>query len=94
MEAAVLTFCIWITQYGIPERLSSDIHGAFTADVARIICDILGISNRVFSAVYHADPRLTLRTQLRACFGTGHTGVTSWASLVSRRRGATTAATG
>ena len=54
MEASVLMFCNWITQYGIPERLSSDNHGAFTADVARNICDILDISNRVCSAVYQS----------------------------------------
>ena len=46
MEADVLIFCNWITQYGIPERPSSDDHDAFTADVARIICDVLGTSNR------------------------------------------------
>ena len=54
MEAAVLIFCRWVTQYGVPERISSDNHGAFTAEVARFICDILGVKNRVFSAVYNS----------------------------------------
>ena len=54
MEAAGLIFCHRITQYGIPERISLDNHGAFTADVARIICEILGIKNRVYSAVYQS----------------------------------------
>ena len=54
MEAATMIFCRWITQYGVPQKISSDNHGAFTADVARIICDILGVTNRVFSAVYNS----------------------------------------
>ena len=65
MEAAVLIFCNWITQYGIPERLSSDNHGAFTADVARIICDILGITNRVFSAVYQSRSQAHIENRNR-----------------------------
>ena len=65
IEAAVLILCNWITQYGIPERLSSDNHGAFTADVARIICDILGISNRIFSAVYQSRSQAHIENRNR-----------------------------
>ena len=65
MEAAVLIFGNWITQYGIPERLSSDNHGAFTADVARIICDILGVTNRIFSAVYQSRSQAHIENRNR-----------------------------
>ena len=65
MEAAVLTLCNWVTHYEIHERLSSDNHGAFTADIARIICDILGMLNRVFSAVYQSRSQAQIENRNR-----------------------------
>ena len=54
VEASVLIFCNWTCRYGIPKKLSSDNHGAFKAEVAQIICKILGVENRVFSVVYQS----------------------------------------
>ena len=65
MEAAVLIFCRWITQYGVPEKISSDNHGAFTAEVARLICNILGVESRVFSAVYNSRSQAHIENRNR-----------------------------
>ena len=65
LEAAVLIFCRWITQYGVPERISSDNHGAFTAEVAKLICEILGVENRVFSAVYNSRSQAHIENRNR-----------------------------
>lgn len=54
IEAAAIVFCAWVCTYGVPQYISSDNHGAFTAEVARFICEILGVENRVYSAVYHS----------------------------------------
>ena len=54
LEASAIIFCNWICRYSIPEKISSDNHGSFTAAVAKLICDILGVENRVFSAVYQS----------------------------------------
>ena len=54
LEASAIVFCNWICRYGIPTKISSDNHGAFKAEVAQLICKILGVENRVFSAVYQS----------------------------------------
>ena len=54
LEASAIIFCNWICRYGIPTKISSDNHGAFKAEVAQLICRILGVENRVFSAVYQS----------------------------------------
>ena len=54
LEASAIVFCNWICRYGIPQKLSSDNHGAFKAEVAKLICEILGVENRIFSAVYQS----------------------------------------
>ena len=54
LEASAIIFCNWICRYGIPTKISSDNHGAFKAEVAQLICKILGVENRVFSAVYQS----------------------------------------
>ena len=38
----------------MPECISSANHGTFAAEVAKLICEILGVENRVFSAVYNS----------------------------------------
>ena len=54
LEASAIVFCNWVCRYGIPRKLSSDKHGAFKAEVAKTICEILGVENRVFSVVYQS----------------------------------------
>jgi hypothetical protein len=54
LEASAIIFCNWICRFGIPSKLSSDNHGSFKAEVAKLICKILGVENRIFSAVYQS----------------------------------------
>ena len=54
LEASAIIFCNWICRFRIPSKLSSDNHGSFNAEVAKLICKILGVENRIFSAVYQS----------------------------------------
>ena len=65
IDAAIIIFCTWIAAFGVMVVLSSDNHGSFSAEVARLINRILGVEDRVFGAVYNSRSQAHIETRNR-----------------------------